>query len=182
MAQQNSEEKGLPRPLEEGEAIVLAEGKDDDSPSTTVCGWKKRTLLLLGISLLTIIGGVVCGLVLLIEPLLKELMSLGAVSDKALFRDRKSPQAQALKWMKRDKIVMSPDRSTLDLLQRYALAVVFYSTGGPTWNWSGPYLSSKDVCSWNKGSEDYGVYCRADGESVDELRLSNNFAWGQLPY
>jgi hypothetical protein len=191
MTQQYAVERPLMRQqMEEVEPIALPERKDDDfSTRSTVCGWKKRTLIWLGISLLTIIGGLVCGLVLLIDPLLNELISLGAVSDETLFSDPKSPQSRALeilKLMKRE----SRDRSALDLLQRYALTVLFYSIDGDNWVLSQAYiLSSLDVCYWNNGKGGYGVYCRADGESVDELRLSYwdrvvsyNIQNGQLPW
>jgi hypothetical protein len=69
------------------------------------------------------------------DPLLEELRSLDAISnnDISLFSDRKSPQSQALAWMKNDPIVMSSGRSTRDLLQRYVLAILYYSTYGPNW-------------------------------------------------
>jgi hypothetical protein len=184
--------------MEEGEVILAAEVKDDEL--STICGWKKQTLLMLGIlSLLVIIGGVVGGVLsskavvptpaptTLKNALLDELMFLNATFEKYRwqFENAESPQFQALEWMKNDTIVMSSGRSTLDLLQRYVLAVLFYSANGPNWGWSKPYLSSDDVCSWNKGSDDYGVYCRLDGESIDELKLTDDSVVGlglELPW
>jgi Leucine-rich repeat (LRR) protein len=83
--------------------------------------------------------------------------------------------------MKNDTILSSPSRSTQDLLQRYVLALLYYVTNGPNWFWSQPYLSSKDVCLWNNRTENYGVYCQSDNESIDELKLSSNGLSGQLP-
>jgi hypothetical protein len=178
-------EELMRRQMEEGEVIVASEVKEDDS-TRACCGLKKRTLLLLVIgTLLMIIGGVVGGVLSAMptpapksgrDPLLDELMLLNATFEKDLWRfsDPDSPHFHALAWMKNDTIVMSSGRSTLDLLQRYVLAVLFYSANGPNWGWSQPYLSSDDVCLWNNGTDDYGVYCRLDGESVDELKLSDN--------
>jgi hypothetical protein len=118
------------------------------------------------------------------DALWAELLSLNATFEKNLwqFTNAKSAQYQALAWIKNDTIVMTQGRSTHDLLQRYVLAVLFYATNGGNWGWSGPYLSSKDVCSWNKGSENYGVYCRSDGGSVNKLILSDNNLKGTLPW
>jgi hypothetical protein len=187
--------------MEEGDGIVAAEVKEDVS---AFCGLKKKTLVLLGIvSVLVIIGGIVGGVVSSSPtapvvpssapvatmptttassggPLLEELRSLNAISDddSSLFSDPTSPQSQALAWMKKDTIVMSPGRSARDLLQRYVLAVLYYSTSGPDWVTS-DFLSSHDVCSWNSGEYGSGVYCRFDGESVDNLSVSG--AEGQVP-
>ncbi len=98
------------------------------------CGWKNRTLLLLGIlTLLLIIGGVVGGVlsssqaaeVPVLGPmaasipaptsttdaLLEELILLNTTFEKDLwqFGTPTSAQYQALAWMKNDTIVMSPD-------------------------------------------------------------------------
>lgn len=132
------------------------------TPAPTCCGVKKQTCLLVGtlLALLMMIRGVMDGVVSVLtpvpsmdDPLLEELILLNATFEKGLsqFSGRKSPQSQALAWMKRDPIVMSPGRSTRDLLQRYVLAVLFYSTDGLNWDWSLPFhLSSDDVCSWNR--------------------------------
>jgi hypothetical protein len=189
-------EERLRQQMEDGEVVVADEVHDE---SSTCCGLKKRTILLWGIlSLLMTIGGVVGAVVsssaqvpvaptavpILGDPLLEELRSLNVTSyqDISLFSDPMSPQSQALAWMKDDTIIMSPGRSTRDALQRYVLAVLFYSTNGPYWDWSQAYLSSKNVCSWNNGTETFGVYCRLDGESVDELVLSSNSLTGQFPW
>jgi hypothetical protein len=87
--------------------------------------------------------------------------------------DPKSPQSQALIWMKSDTIVMSPGRSIRDVLQRYVLAILFYGTNEPNRDWSQRYLSGDDVCSWNNRTDvqdGYGVYCRLDSGSVSVLK------------
>jgi Leucine-rich repeat (LRR) protein len=180
------------RQMEGGDVIVAAEVNDVSSNS---CVMKKRTLLLLGIlAVLLIIGGIMApapneaniigSAPTLDDALLEELRSLNATSDEdlELFSEPLSPQSQALAWMKNDTIIMSPSRSTQDLLQRYVLAVLFYATDGSNWFWSQSYLSSNDVCTWNNGTDVYGVYCRLDGESVDELVLPSNSLLGQLPW
>ena len=168
--------------MNECEIIVGTEVNNDDASSTS-CRLKKRTLMLL----LLIIGGAVGGVVYWIvggkddtvrntasadvpvvttaaptvgDPLVEELRSLNATSDKdlGLFSDRTFPQRKALDWMKSDSIIMESDRSTQDLLQRYALAILYYSTNGPNWDWGCDsycvaYLSHGNVCSWNIHTE-----------------------------
>jgi hypothetical protein len=197
---QKAPDEVLRRQMEEGEVIAANEVNENSSTSSVL---KKQTLLvlLMGIiSMLSIIAcigrvesrGVISSSAETGDRLLEELRSLGAISEDEvhllLFSDPKSPQSQALTWMRKDPIVMSPRRSMKDLLQRYVLAVLFYATNGSRWVWSESYLSSKDVCSWNKegipftSDYVYGVHCQSDGESVDGLVLSENSLIGQLPW
>jgi hypothetical protein len=74
------------------------------------------------------------------------------------------------------------------------LAVLYYSTLGPYWNFD--YLSRQDVCTWNNGADItnltapddgrwwnlLGVFCANDGESIDILALRDNNLHGSLPW
>jgi hypothetical protein len=120
-------EELLRRQMEEGEVIAAAEVIGDDS--STCCGLKKRTLLLLLglLSLLMIIGGVVGGVLSAMphatpapksgrDPLLDELMLLNTTFEKDLwqFEDPKSPQYQALEWLKTTQSLNRPvDRQVI---------------------------------------------------------------------
>jgi hypothetical protein len=115
-------------------------------------------------------------------------------ADELPFMDPASPQSQALAWLQDDPITQTPGRSTRTVLERYALAVFYYSTSGPSWRVD--FLSRDDACTWNRGTVDttgktplqllrvdiYGMYCALDGESIDVLVLMDNNLAGPLPW
>jgi Leucine-rich repeat (LRR) protein len=138
------------------------------------------------------------------DPLLEELRSWIAPSRKDFLQilDPASPQSLALAWLHNDPITLSPGRSTRTVLERYVLAVLYYSTSGPSWTFD--YLSDKDVCTWNIGGSTInatdavinfyrqieinfndrplGGYCTEDGESIGTLALAENKLRGPLPW
>ena len=122
-----------------------------------------------------------------IDPLVEELRSWIAPTREDLLRflDPTSPQSQALVWLHDDPITLSPGRPTQTVLERYVLAVLYYSTSGQSWKFD--YLSDDDACAWNNGvtndSESLqGVYCIEGGESVGTLALSENKLRGTFPW
>jgi hypothetical protein len=148
-------------------------------------------LVPLGLGLLFIGAGVIRHVVpspaptTLGDRLLEELISLNAISDHelSLLNDRTSAQSRALSWLRDDDIATSQNRSPLDLLQRYVLAVLYFATSGGDWQLSDTFLSSNDVCLWNNGAENngQGVYCRGGGRGIDLLNLAKNNLQGSLP-
>ena len=125
---------------------------------------------------------------LLLDPLVEELQSLiiPTEADMVPFLDPTSPQSQALAWLQDDPITRSPGRSRRTVLERYVLAVLYYSTSGPLWNYY--QLNDADVCTWNDGSgvndteKVYGVFCPELGGSIDALNLYDNNLYGNLPW
>jgi hypothetical protein len=129
-----------------------------------------------------------------LDPLVEEMRSWIAPTSEDLlpFRDPSSPQSQALAWLQDDSIAMTPGRSTRTVLERYVLAVLYYSTSGPSWRFG--YLSREDVCTWNEDgitidspdvnntAQSKGVFCLGDGESVDFIALMGNKLHGRLPW
>jgi hypothetical protein len=131
-----------------------------------------------------------------LETLMQELRSWIAPTeaDELPFMDPSSPQSQALAWLQDDPITQTPGRSTRTVLERYALAVLYYTTAGPSWRVD--FLSRDDACTWHSGSVDvtgkspqllvgvniYGMYCALDGESIDVLVLMDNHLTGPLPW
>ena len=131
-----------------------------------------------------------------LDPLVVELRSLIAPSEEYLlpFMDSTSPQSKALAWLLEDKITLTYGRSVRTVLERYVLAVLYYSTLGPYWNFD--YLSRNSVCTWNNGADIQnltapddgrwlnllGVFCSNDGESIDILALRDNNLHGSLPW
>jgi hypothetical protein len=94
----------------------------------------------------------------------------GNVSSQAL-QDTSSPQYQALEWMaETDSTDLSDDK----LVERFALVLIYFATGGPSWldqaGFLNPFL---DTCSWNsidEGAYVLGVGCNDEG-SVTTLDL-----------
>jgi len=57
--------------------------------------------------------------------------------DFVILNNATSPQARALAWLQDDLITRTPGRSTSSVLERYALAVLYYSTSGES-SWTFP--------------------------------------------
>ena len=121
---------------------------------------------------------------LLVEEL--QFWIIPTEDDWSPLRDPTSPQSQALVWLQDDPLTLTPGRSTRTVLQRYVLAVLYFSTSGPTWKID--YLRPTDVCAWNDGfppsaeaGKLHGVYCHDDG-SVYRLDLPANQLVGQIPW
>jgi len=119
-----------------------------------------------------------------VDSLLDELGGSIAPTDPDLFLldDPTSPQAQALAWLQSDLITRTPGRSTETVLERYALAVLFYSTSGES-SWSFPSMNSDDVCTWNmKEKGGVGVYCGSAQDAVVDLQLASLVLEGNIPW
>ena len=134
-----------------------------------------------------------------LDPLVAELQFFIAPTedDLLLFMDPTSPQSQALAWLQDDPITLTPGRLTQTALERYALAVLYYTTSGPSWNdfhlnrdgactWndgSGVYgVYCADVCEWNNGTREDGVTCSSVAGTVDYLIFWRNNLAGSIPW
>ena len=123
------------------------------------CFHKYRRLLLFG-SILTVIVVAIVVLATQIPPALREHelkareleMSglLTGLSSNESIANPSSAQYKAKEW------ILSEDNSGLDpkndknrIIQRYALAVLYYSTGGDRWIYQGNFMSSNHECDWN---------------------------------
>jgi Leucine rich repeat len=91
-----------------------------------------------------------------------------------------SPQSKANSWMMQDPYLQtySDDRK----LQRFALATLYYSTGGQHWKNQDLWLSyDYDECHWfNQGIDEVDAVCDQD-LSIIHLNLSGNNLNGILP-
>ena len=126
---------------------------------------------------------------------LADTISAGAESSK-------SPQLQALRWLSENTSARENLRDTApidadtDLAQRYALAVLYFATGGDSWKEcsqdvtskcessdgsglqsSAHFLSDGPVCSW------FGLTCANDQKKgiVTWIDLSKNGLSGSIP-
>ena len=86
-----------------------------------------------------------------------------------------SPQRAAFQWIKSFTNVTSNQK----LLQRYALASLFYTTDGPRWTKTDSWLSAADECFWYTTAES-GIFCDSNG-NVMEINLRNNNLQGSIP-
>jgi hypothetical protein len=94
-----------------------------------------------------------------------------------------SPQAKALAWLNNDPQFF--EYQSYRLAQRYALAVLYYSTNGEWWERSAGWLSSQDECTWHSTAEAFsidlwGPICQA-GSRFSVLDLRNNSLGGTIP-
>lgn len=85
-----------------------------------------------------------------------------------------TPQNKAYEWLAGNSDLA--DFTDQDKLQRYALATLYFSTKGDTWNRRDFWLSDEDACF----SPWYGLECTSDGE-VTGLDNWENDLIGTLP-
>jgi hypothetical protein len=103
--------------------------------------------------------------------------------------DSESAQTKAFDWMTKDPNYWNMDISTI--VQRWTLAVLYYSTGGPNWKTEqlpstfaegkSPWLSYSDECLWessNQGTQ--GRVCDSDNNYF-AIHLRNIGLTGSLP-
>jgi len=93
--------------------------------------------------------------------------------DRTPFLSVDSLHHQALLFIAdEDPRQLSPDDPSLG--QRFALAMLFYSTYGMTWNSKRSWMTGETECDWE------GVFCAHDGEHVDSIVLSKNGLKGNV--
>ena len=95
-------------------------------------------------------------------------------SASTTFTNSSSPQSQSLDWILSDPFSsdgLSDDR----LVQRFALATLYYSMDGDNWD-RGGWLESKNECAWN----DNDFICSQES-AVEGLRLFDDSLSGRIP-
>ena len=104
--------------------------------------------------------------------------ALGLSGDPAL-SDPNTDQYQALKWLaSEDPASLRPyDTSRRVLIERYTVALLYFSTNGPGWRTQRGFLLEESVCSWNShddtfGNATVGILCQVKkDERVDHIYL-----------
>ena len=103
---------------------------------------------------------------------------MGSTMAQNLWNDS-TPQGKAIRWLaEEDGLEVDPSDSEV-IVQRYALAVIFYATGGETWIEKAHFLSNMSVCHWNERDEDdveehtkyVGTKCTDGNSEVNTLLL-----------
>jgi len=103
----------------------------------------------------------------------KALNMITKFEDLIILEDRKTPQNKAICWLLNEIVDEIVDSS---IIQRYILAVIYYSTNGTQWENNSEWMTEKNECEW------YGIDCKNfDGDIVSELNLSANKLDGPLP-
>ncbi len=101
--------------------------------------------------------------------------------------DTNSSRSLALEWLSTDVISLAPNVSTDNVLERYVLAVLYFSTDGDNWsNGVIPFLNENSICQWNNGilwrdDNSTGVYCEGT-TSVRHILLNQVGLAGSLPW
>jgi hypothetical protein len=115
------------------------------------------------------------------------LASLPAYSTDLAESDPDSPQAKALRWLENDPQYYNY-RRVYRLNQRYAMAVLYYSTSGDSWNYTTGWLSNDNECSWYLDwywETYYGDLSGSGGCGADSrltvLALPSNNMLGSIP-
>jgi hypothetical protein len=88
------------------------------------------------------------------EALIMERIVNAGISTQSALTVAQTPQQLALQWIVTDDAAQLPTTHE-DLLERYALAVFYYSTNGKSggWTYDENWMSEMGICAW------YGVRC-----------------------
>ena len=101
-------------------------------------------------------------------------VALDAAFDVSLVQDPTTPQGAAFDWLLNTDVETDPC-DTLQITQRYALAVLYESTGGIDWAVDDGWLSASPVCDW------FEVDCADNETTIIQLTLFDNNLNGTLP-
>jgi hypothetical protein len=112
-----------------------------------------------------------------LQVYLLDLLSAAAQDSLiSMLDDFNSPQAAAFEWLKLNTIrATQPDRI---ILQRFALATLYYSTSGDQWRRSDGWLTEENECLWY--TRGLSSPCNSLGEYT-HLNLPSNRLAGSLP-
>jgi hypothetical protein len=89
-----------------------------------------------------------------------------------------SPASQALAWLSTNQFLST--YSDEQKIQRFVLAVIFYSTGGESWIDKDLWVSDIDECDWYS-AEVVNEVCNSEHE-IDEIDLKKNGLSGEFPW
>ena len=121
---------------------------------------------------------------------LKRVIQFYDITPLSTLTDPSTPQFAALDWLaNKDSGASYSSADDVRILQRYVLATLYYSTGGPNWTKSYGFLSDEHECKWFEEEKDWildmtpithGIKCgdegwldfeEGDDEHIMEIRL-----------
>ena len=174
-------------PMHDGGDVEEAGGGYHEEAGST-CGWflnvrtKKRTMFV-AIGLLVVALFVVI-VVLLVghsgdsesKTRTEELIRSESLDGGDALSDATSAQSRALVWLQNNINLGSyPDWR---LIQRYVLAVLYFSTNGIEWTINNGWLSDREECGWYSDSY-FGPLCKSG--RITNLFLNENNLTGIVP-
>lgn len=127
---------------------------------------------------------------------LVEYFVVHGVSPRFALEQSTSPQGMAVEWLAgrdgQNLAVPEGDLSSSEgyaLLERYVLAILYYSTNGPQWRSRTGFLSDNDVCTWaglrynGRNFFDFGVVClgQTSERTMRALYLGTFLKWSRKP-
>ena len=133
-------------------SVVLTGGKDSPTPAPTIAPVDTQAL--------------------------EDLIAAASPDQGDALRNSSTPQNKALAWLIANNTNLG-SYSDKQKIQRYALATLYYSTGGDNWTSQRGWLSDDDECRWYNPVVS-GDVCNTDGDLVT-LDLSSNNLQGTLP-
>ena len=92
-----------------------------------------------------------------------------------LFEDKTTPQYEAMCWWLNDldrRININYHESML--IQRYLLALIYFSNSGAQWHDNRKWVSQEPECNW------YGISCDVDESIISKIDLSSNNVKGTI--
>jgi hypothetical protein len=112
------------------------------------------------------------------EPFLRDLLSpISSDKGEALFTNS-TPQNKAFNWMATNNTRLGT-LSNERIIQRYALATLYYSANGDSWNFKGFWLTENDECHvWETTN---GKLNCTGTDAVSQLELNHNNLNGTIP-
>ena len=99
------------------------------------------------------------------------------ITPASVLDDQGSPQHQALSWIADEDTTFSTTEDRNEMITRYTLAVMYYSTGGAEWinDWKLWLDANANECEWE------GITCTDDGE-VRGIEITENIGMeGYIP-
>eukprot|EP00567_Pseudictyota_dubia_P000725 CAMPEP_0197465970 /NCGR_PEP_ID=MMETSP1175-20131217/64811_1 /TAXON_ID=1003142 /ORGANISM="Triceratium dubium, Strain CCMP147" /LENGTH=1021 /DNA_ID=CAMNT_0043001997 /DNA_START=37 /DNA_END=3102 /DNA_ORIENTATION=+ len=100
---------------------------------------------------------------------------VGRVSSQESLANTISPQYQALVWLADNDTRQVSVEDTEAIVQRYALAVLYFSTEGEGWVNNTNYLTGRHECEW------HGVGCESEAGAVKSIDIDYNNLTGTVP-
>jgi hypothetical protein len=104
---------------------------------------------------------------------LESLLIQKAFDNGEALQKQSTPQNKALNWLANNTNLDSYPAAKK--IQRYALATLFFSTSGTSWNDNSTWMSDDDECGWSKQ-----ITCPCENGSVEKLSLSYNNLVGKI--
>ena len=112
------------------------------------------------------------------EEELEELIKSASPDNGAGLSNMSGPQRRAFNWLLTNRFLNTYGED--QILQRYSLATLYYTTNGSGWRNDNLWLSDADECIWYS-SESENEVCNSNG-NLDEVDLENNGVSGSLPW